>query len=119
TLTGTLLAGALYACLDVPLAFVGGLSGLLHSVVIGAIAAALIGSRAPLALKIAGLAVLLIAFMMPPIVADNLWFLWRAQIRYGGELGLLYHLGQYGGLFAFRAALFALISIIVAIAMHR
>lgn len=119
TVTGALLAGALYACLDGPLVFVVGLSSLLHSVAIGAVAAALIGSRTPLPLKFAGLAVLLIAFMMPPFVADNLWSLWQAQIRDGGELGLFYHLGRYTGLFFGRAALFVLISIIVAIAIHR
>lgn len=113
TLTGTLLAGALYACVDVLLVFVGGLWGPLHSFAIGALAAALIGSRAPLTLKFAGLAALLIAFVTPPFVAHDLWGRWR------GELGLLYHLGRYAEFFSFRAALFVIISIVVATAMHR
>lgn len=119
TVTGTLFVGALFACPELLFYPWLTLSGLLHAAAIGAATVALIESPAPPTLKFAGLAVLLIAFMVPPLIADNLWSLWQAQIRDGGELGLLYHLGRYAGLFSFRAALFVTISIIVATAMHR
>ena len=113
-----LAAGVAYAAPDVSFFVYTGFAGLVHSVLIGAGATALLYSRAPTWTKVLSFPIMMLAYCSAPIVVDAMWQRWESRVRLGYAPEVSSFIGDLGfnaTPFGFRAVYFLVVTSIIAV----